>query len=72
MSPPHLKIDLVGGRSSPHPSKELWAKIDRELTDQAPWVSLGNNVSVGIVSKRVGNYQYNPFWRMLIDQVWVR
>jgi hypothetical protein len=28
--------------------------------------------AVGFVSKRVGNYQYNPQFGVLIDQVWVR
>ena len=40
--------------------------------DQAPWVSLVSPKIVDVVSKRVGNYEYNPMWQMLIDQLWVR
>jgi hypothetical protein len=25
-----------------------------------------------LVSQRVGNYQYNPGWGILLDQLWVR
>ena len=25
-----------------------------------------------LVSRRVGNYQYNPQWGVLLDQLWVR
>jgi hypothetical protein len=25
-----------------------------------------------LVSKRVGSYQYNPQWGVLLDQLWVR
>jgi hypothetical protein len=27
---------------------------------------------VDIVSRRVGNYQYNPQWGVLFDQLWVK
>ncbi len=50
----------------------LWVKIERELVDQAPWVSLFTPQFVDFVSKRVGNYQYNPASAILLDQLWVR
>jgi len=50
----------------------LWAKIERELVDQAPWVPLYTPQFVDFVSKRVGNYQYNPASAILLDQLWVR
>lgn len=50
----------------------LWARIDRQITDQAPWVAKTNHNFVALLSKRVGNYQYNPQLGMLIDQLWVR
>jgi hypothetical protein len=31
-----------------------------------------NPASVEVVSKRVGNYQYNPQYGSLLDQLWVR
>jgi ABC-type transport system substrate-binding protein len=34
---------------------QLWAKADRQFTDQAPIISLATP------SRRVGNYEYNPY-----------
>ncbi len=30
------------------------------------------NSSDGTVSRRMGNYVYNPAWGVLLDQLWVR
>ena len=53
-------------------SRALWQRVDRELTDAAPWVPLMVTKDVNFLSKRVGNYQYSPEMGMLIDQLWVR
>jgi peptide/nickel transport system substrate-binding protein len=58
--------------SSPGTVGPLWAQIDHDLVDQAPWVPMTNPKSIDFVSERVGGYQYNPQWGMLIDQLWVR
>jgi peptide/nickel transport system substrate-binding protein len=49
-----------------------WAAIDRELVDKAPWVPLYNPRDLTVLSARVGNYQFHPYWSLLIDQLWVR
>jgi peptide/nickel transport system substrate-binding protein len=58
--------------SDPGEASGLWAKIDRDLTDQAPWVPYANGVALDVVSTRVGNYQLNPQLGTLLDQLWVR
>jgi YVTN family beta-propeller protein len=58
--------------SEPQAANALWSRIDRQITDLAPWVSTLNLDNVDFVSKRVGNYQYNPEWGLLLDQLWVR
>jgi YVTN family beta-propeller protein len=58
--------------SDPGAASGLWAKIDRDLTDQAPWVPYANGVALDVVSTRVGNYQLNPQLGTLLDQLWVR
>ena len=50
----------------------LWARIDHEIVGQAPWVPLYNPRSLVVLSVRVGNYQFDPYWPVLIDQLWVR
>jgi peptide/nickel transport system substrate-binding protein len=50
---------------------DLWAKADRQFTDQAPVVPLVTPSITDFVSNRVGDYQYNPQLGVLIDQLWV-
>jgi ABC-type transport system substrate-binding protein/DNA-binding SARP family transcriptional activator len=58
--------------SAPDAAGALWERIDREITDQAPWVPIYNPVSTVLLSPRVGNYQFDPNYQLLIDQLWVR
>jgi peptide/nickel transport system substrate-binding protein len=53
-------------------ANDLWARIDRAVVDRAPWLFLANPKTTVFVSERVGNYQYNPQWGVLLDQLWVR
>jgi peptide/nickel transport system substrate-binding protein len=58
--------------TDPYLANQLWAQVDREIVNQAPVVPLFTLKNVDIVSQRVGNYQYNPQWGVLVDQLWVR
>jgi YVTN family beta-propeller protein len=58
--------------SDPAAASRMWTRIDRRLTDRAPWVPFANGVIVSVRSKRVGNYQYSPQWLTLFDQLWVK
>ncbi len=58
--------------SNPSGADAIWTKVDHEDTDQAPWVDLYNPKQIDFLSKRVGNYQWNPQWYILIDQLWVQ
>jgi peptide/nickel transport system substrate-binding protein len=59
-------------RDDPAAAGEAWARVDRELVDRAPCAPLYNPRGVTALSARVGNYQYHPFWNVLLDQLWVR
>ncbi|HEU0303041.1 MAG TPA: ABC transporter substrate-binding protein, partial [Gaiellaceae bacterium] len=50
----------------------LWQEVERDLLAQAPLVPVVHRRNVDFVSKRVGNYQYNPQWGPLLSQLWVR
>jgi YVTN family beta-propeller protein len=71
-------IDAEMGRATalqaqdPPAATLLWQRIEHELLAQAPVVPAYNGPNVDFVSKRVGNYQYNPQWGALLDQMWVR
>ena len=50
----------------------LWQEVERDLLAQAPLLPTDNRRSVNFLSKRVGNYQYNPQWGPLLSQLWVK
>ncbi len=56
----------------PPAAHALWRGVERELLAQAPMVPTYTRKSVDFVGKRVGNYQYHPQWRTLLEQLWVR
>ena len=57
--------------SAPGSASQAWAAVDRQITDQAPWLALYNPREDIATSSRVGNYQYHPFFGLLLDQLWV-
>jgi peptide/nickel transport system substrate-binding protein len=58
--------------TDPARAGDLWSKIEHDLVDQAPWVPLGTAFWVNLASQRLSNYQSNPVYGPLIDQMWVR
>jgi len=62
------RLDLT----DPPAANLVWAAIDRQVTDAAAWVPFTNPSGGDFVSARVGNYQHNPQWGVLLEQLWVR
>ena len=58
--------------TDPDAAVALWARIERDIVNLAPWVPLFTPSHALLTSKRVGNYQYNPETKLLFDQLWVR
>jgi peptide/nickel transport system substrate-binding protein len=58
--------------ADPVQAAATWAAVDRGVTDAAPWVVLANLTTVDFVSSRVTNYQYNPAFGVLLDQLQIR
>jgi peptide/nickel transport system substrate-binding protein len=56
----------------PEAAASRWQEVERRLVDRAPWVPLFTPERVDVVSKRVRNFQYNPAWGLLLDQLWVQ
>jgi YVTN family beta-propeller protein len=57
--------------TDPAAARTLWARVDRIVTNQAPWVPVLNWSPTAFVSARAGNYQAG-FYGPLLDQIWVR
>jgi peptide/nickel transport system substrate-binding protein len=57
--------------TDPAAAGPAWAAVDRHIVDQAPAISLLVPEGIDLVSKRVGNYQRNPPWGIILSQLWV-
>jgi len=72
------QVDALVGQAQaaqltdPAAARGLWARVDRMVTDQAPYVPVFNSGTTGFVSSRVENYQTSPVYGLLVDQMWVR
>jgi YVTN family beta-propeller protein len=58
--------------AAPGVASQEWTAIDREIVDLAIDVPIDNALGVDFVAHRVSDYQYNPQWGVLVDQLWVR
>src|SRR5215813_3518537 len=67
------KIDQAEamGATNPNGAAALWTQVDHADTDAAPWVDLYNPKQIDVLSSNVHNYQWNPQWYILIDQLWL-
>jgi peptide/nickel transport system substrate-binding protein len=68
------KMDQAGktGITDATAANKQWAEVDKEVTDQAPWVSMYNPKLIDFLSSRVKGYQFSPQWYFLIDQASVK
>jgi peptide/nickel transport system substrate-binding protein len=68
------KMDQAGqtGITDPEGANKQWAQIDKDVTDQAPWVSMFNPKYIDVLSNRVKGYQFSPQWYFLLDHASVK
>ena len=57
--------------TEPAVANRLWQEVDRMIVDRAVWAPLINASGIDFVSERVGNYQRNPQFGVLLSQLWV-
>jgi peptide/nickel transport system substrate-binding protein len=60
------------GLTDPVGANNLWAQVDKEVTDQAPWVSMFNPKLLDFTSNRVKGFQFSPQWYFLLGQASVK
>jgi YVTN family beta-propeller protein len=58
--------------TDPAAAGTAWAAVDRAIVDLAPAAAFAHRRNFDIVSSSVGNYQHNPEWTILFDQLWVQ
>ena len=55
--------------TQPATADRLWSRLDRKLTDLAILVPTVTPNAVDVVSRHIHDYQYNPVWGALLDQL---
>ena len=56
------------GITDPDAANKQWAQVDKDTTDEAPWVSMFNPKYIDFVGSRVKGYQFSPQWYFLLAQ----
>lgn len=56
---------------NPSAASALWQKAERTILAEAPFVPTYNPENVAFLAPNVGNFQYNPQYGVLLDQLWV-
>src|SRR6266540_5446964 len=58
------KMDKAGtmALTDPQGANDLWAEVDKETTDQAPWVAFFNPKLLDFTSKRIKGFTFSPQW----------
>jgi peptide/nickel transport system substrate-binding protein len=67
-----MKRALALGVTDGKAANELWAKIDRDVTDKSPVAVLFTPKHLDFVSKRLGNFQFSYQYYFLPAQAWVQ
>ncbi len=68
------KVASLARRTSvtdPSGARRLWTRVDRLVTDAAPWIMMGSAVEYQLTAPRVGNYQQRLFGP-IYSQLWVK
>ncbi len=60
------------GITDPAAGNKIWAQVDKQVTDQAPWVSMFNPKLLDFVSARVKGFKFSPQWYFLLGQASVK
>jgi peptide/nickel transport system substrate-binding protein len=58
--------------ADPPAANALWERVDRQLTNNAEWVTTVDGREVELTSGHLQHYEYNPVWGFLADQAWLR
>ena len=62
-----LRAQAVGA-TDPREAQQMWAALDRHVTERAGWLPMINEGGIELVSDRLRNYQFNPYWGFIADQ----
>jgi YVTN family beta-propeller protein len=58
--------------TDPGAAATAWQAADRYLVDRAVVIPIYNDVGRDVLSARTGNYEHNPQFGLMLDQLWVK
>ena len=58
--------------TQPAAAARSWQQVDHAAVDLAAVLPIGILVEDAVTSDRVGNYQHQPVYGVLLDQLWVK
>ena len=67
-----IQKNLVLSLTDEAAANKEWARLDHELTNQAPWVTMFTPNQLNFVSSRLGNFVFSDQFHMLFSKVWVQ
>lgn len=67
-----MQLAMTTSITDPKKANEIWAEVDKDVIDKSPWAVMVNPKHIDFVSKRVGNYQFNPQIYWMVYQSWVK
>ena len=67
-----MKEAMATAVTDPAKADKMWSDIDKMVTDKAPAAFLFTPKHVDFVSKRLGNFQFNPQYYWMVFQSWVQ
>jgi peptide/nickel transport system substrate-binding protein len=59
---------LTLGLKNPEAANSIWQTVDKQVTDQAPWVAMFNPKLIDFVSSRITNHVFSVQWYFLLDE----
>ena len=68
--PIQAKMDNAAtvGTTDINKANDVWSQVDKQVTDQAPWVAMFNPKLLDFVSSKVKGFAWSPQWYFLLDQ----
>jgi peptide/nickel transport system substrate-binding protein len=67
-----MKDAMKTAITDPKKANEMWADVDKAVTDHAPAAFLFTPKHVDFTSARLGNFQFNPQYYWMVSQAWVQ
>lgn len=67
-----MKMAMAKGVTDQTAANEIWTKVDHQITDQAPWITMFSPKNMALHSKRLQNVAYSKTNGIMMNVAWVK